>query len=103
MLFVGDFTVKNGPTCCTKVIPTVSEHRKAGMCLMEKRHLSHEFCFGMSYSAVDHTFVVNELTIVVVQSLSHVHSLRPHRLQHARLHCPSLSAGVCSNSCPLSW
>ena len=29
-------------------------------------------------------------------------SLRPHGLQHARLPCPSLSAGVCSNSCSLS-
>ena len=29
-------------------------------------------------------------------------SLRPHRLQHARLPCPSLSPRVCSNSCPLS-
>ena len=27
----------------------------------------------------------------------------PHGLQHARLLCPSLSRGVCSNSCPLSW
>ena len=26
----------------------------------------------------------------------------PHRLQHARLPCPSLSSRVCSNSCPLS-
>ena len=26
------------------------------------------------------------------------HSLRPHGLQHARLLCPSLSPGVCSNS-----
>ena len=24
-------------------------------------------------------------------------------LEHARLTCPSLSPGVCSNSCPLSW
>ena len=30
-------------------------------------------------------------------------SLQPHVLQHARLPCPSLSPGVCSNSCPLSW
>jgi len=30
-------------------------------------------------------------------------SLQTHRLQHARLHCPSLSPGVRSNSCPLSW
>ena len=28
-------------------------------------------------------------------------SLRPHGLQHARLPCPSLSLGVCWNSCPL--
>ena len=30
-------------------------------------------------------------------------SSRPHRLQHARLPCPSPSPGVCSNSSPLSW
>ena len=29
-------------------------------------------------------------------------SLRPHRLQHIRLPCPSLSPGVCSNLCPSS-
>ena len=29
-------------------------------------------------------------------------SLWPHGLQHARLPCPSPTAGVCSNSCPLS-
>ena len=29
-------------------------------------------------------------------------TLQPHGLQHARLPCPSLSPGVCSNSCPLS-
>ena len=30
-------------------------------------------------------------------------SLGPHGLQHGRLPCPSLSPGVCSNSCPLRW
>ena len=30
-------------------------------------------------------------------------SLWPHKLQHARLPCPSLSPWVCSDSCPLSW
>ena len=29
-------------------------------------------------------------------------SLRPHGLQHTSLPCPSLSPGVCSDSCPLS-
>ena len=28
-------------------------------------------------------------------------TLQSHGLQHARLPCPSLSPGVCSNSCPL--
>ena len=27
----------------------------------------------------------------------------PYELRYARLSCPSLSPGVCSNSCPLSW
>ena len=30
-------------------------------------------------------------------------SLWPHRLQHTRFSCPSLSPGICSSSCPLSW
>ena len=30
-------------------------------------------------------------------------SLWPHRQQQARILCPPLSPGVCSNSCPLSW
>ena len=29
-------------------------------------------------------------------------TLQPQGLQHTRLPCPSLSPGVCSNSCPLS-
>ena len=29
-------------------------------------------------------------------------SLQPHVLQHARLPCPSLTPGACSNSCPSS-
>ena len=30
-------------------------------------------------------------------------SLQRHGLQQTKLPCPSLSPGVCSNSCPLSW
>ena len=30
-------------------------------------------------------------------------SLQQLGLKHSRLRCPSLSPGVCSNSCPLSW
>ena len=37
-----------------------------------------------------------------VQLLTRVY-LRPHRLQHAKLPCPSLSPRACSNSCPSNW
>ena len=30
-------------------------------------------------------------------------TLQPHGLQHARLLCPPLSSGVCSNLCQLNW
>ena len=40
------------------------------------------------------------LTVSLFFSCSN--SLQPHGLQHTRLPCPSLSPGVCSNSCPLS-
>ena len=30
-------------------------------------------------------------------------SSQPHRLQHTRLPCPSLSPRICLNSCPSSW
>ena len=38
-----------------------------------------------------------------VQSLSCVRLIRTHGLLHARLPCPSLTPGVYSNPCPLSW
>ena len=40
---------------------------------------------------------------VVVQSLVMFNSLQPHGLQQTRLPCPSLSPGVCSDLCSLSW
>ena len=43
------------------------------------------------------------ICVVVVWSLSHSKSLQHHELQHTRLPCPSLTPGVCSNSCSLSW
>ena len=39
---------------------------------------------------------------VAVHLLSCVWFLQPHGMQHARLPCPPLFPGVCSNSCPLS-
>ena len=42
------------------------------------------------------------LLLLLFNGLATSDSLQPHGLQHARLPCPSLSPGVCSNSCPLS-
>ena len=39
---------------------------------------------------------------LAVQVLSQVPPFATPRLQHARLPCPSLSSGVCTNSCPLN-
>ena len=44
-----------------------------------------------------HTASINQISRSVVSD-----SLRPHVSQHARPPCPSLSPGVCSNSCPLN-
>ena len=43
-------------------------------------------------------------SFVVVQSLSHVWLFAArHGVLHARFPCPSVSPGICPNSCPLSW
>ena len=44
---------------------------------------------------------VTQEIIVVYSVVSD--SLQPHGLQHARLPCPSLSPGGCSNWCSLNW
>ena len=41
--------------------------------------------------------------LLLFSSLVMSNSLQSHERQHTRLPCPSLSPGVCSNSCPLSW
>ena len=49
------------------------------------------------------SFIHPSIQFSSVQSLSRVHSLRPHASQHARSPCPSPAPGVHSNSCPSSW
>ena len=54
----------------------------------------------------ENNLVMVQLSAIVNSCCSSVHNscltLQPHGLQHARLACPSLSPGVCSDSCPLS-
>ena len=45
---------------------------------------------------------VQEASSVQFSSIIQSNSLQPHGLQHARPPCPSPTAGVYSNSCPLS-
>ena len=47
-------------------------------------------------------YVAEFITVIVPLLTVMSNSLWPHELHHARLLCPSLSPGVCPNSCPLS-
>ena len=57
------------------------------------------------FTTVSPIYLVNSSGkfVVVVQSHSCVQLFATHGLQHARLSCPSLYPGVCSNSCLLNW
>ena len=48
-------------------------------------------------------FYINQTPLLLFSHSVVSNSLQPHGLQHARLPCPSLSLGGCSNSCSLSW
>ena len=68
-------------------------------------------CMVSPFSQCVHTHTHTHTHILFILTsnaciLSHSvmsNSLQPYGLQHARLPCTSLSPGVCSNSCPLSW
>ena len=53
---------------------------------------------------LQHRVLACIISIILSVQFSHSvvpYSLRPHRLQHTRLLCPSPTPGACSNSCPL--
>ena len=57
----------------------------------------------LTFGQDDFSIVGAKLSFVVVALLSCVRLFAiPWRLQHTRLLCPSLPAGVCANSCPFS-
>ena len=56
---------------------------------------------GQGMGKEDAVYLYDGILLLFSHSVMSI-SLRPHELQHARLPCPSLSPGVCSNSCPLS-
>ena len=78
----------------------VQNRQPVGICC---RLREHTLCLwqprGMGWGGVEGRLQRGGLHIVVVQSLSLVW---PHKLQQARLPCPSLSPRISSNSGPLS-
>ena len=65
----------------------------------------HQLEFDLSTHKSGRCGVVTSISIFQIVQFSHSvtsNSLQPHGLQHARLPCPSPTAGTCSNSCPLS-
>ena len=61
--------------------------------------LHHQVFFPLSWSAC----VLFLLLLLLFSCQVVSDSFRSHELQHTRFPCPSLSAGVCSNSYPLNW
>ena len=65
--------------------------------MIKKMHIIiNTICSGLWELLYMHYYIFWFSCLVVSESLP------PHGLQHARLPCPSLSSGVCSNSCPFS-
>ena len=69
-----------------------------------------ECCSTWCPKELDTTEWLNKNNIILLQgsSVQFSHSVMSnslwiHELQHARLSCPSLTPGACSNSCALSW
>ena len=68
-------------------------------------YITNEACFNLVHPyffVPGWVFILNYKNVSHISSFSHSDSLWPHGLPHARLLCPSLSPGVCSNSCPPS-
>lgn len=53
------------PKCSTKVLPSVSNLKKAVMCLKEEIHISDKLCSGVHYGTIGHKFNVSESTIYI--------------------------------------
>ena len=90
-----------------RIFPTLGSNPGLPHCRQTLYCLSHR-----KFILVTGIFQVSDINFasqapslwVVVHLLSHVRLFNPMDcMQHARLPCPSLSPGICSNSCPLSW
>ena len=80
--------------CSDKVVHPITPLGQTKGKLWEDKHSSQRTTWVASIMAHKEWLLFSHS--VMSDSLVH------HGLQHTRLHCPSPSPGVCSNSCPLS-
>ena len=106
--------ISRDPICCTFFISfclllwlynlhySIFQITYAFFCIIEYALHFFQSVFYFRYwiiyflSGLLYTFIVFSHSVVS-------NSFWPHGLQHAGLPCPSLSSGVCSSSCSLSW
>ena len=65
----------------------------------DQTRVSHVSCTASGFFPAEPLGKPHKLSIPFSHSVVS-NSLWPHRLQHARLPCPLLTPGACSNSCP---
>ena len=91
----GHWRLRQAPACNRLEVsgkgqprPCVQHWYLQGVCYVDSGSWGSDFVTGLWHLLFFHSIISD--------------SLRPHRLQHTRLPCPSLSPRVCLNSCLLS-
>ena len=90
----------------TQIVLWGSLQKKNG--ITKHSYFCHPFCRGSYFETMNRVHL-SKWSFVLVHfccfcSIAKLClTVQPHGLQHARLPCPSLSPGVCSDLCPLSW
>ena len=84
--------------------PTIPSARNSLCCLLKSRVLIRWHILPEVFPIFSQVWFWNDGLVSSVQFSPSVmfHSLRPHGMQHTRLHCPSPPPRACSNSCPSS-
>lgn len=62
VLFLGDFTIYNGPQYSAEALSSVPKPKKTVMCPVEKNRCLDKLHSGMTHGAVGYGFNVNEST-----------------------------------------
>ena len=84
-------------SCLTPATPWTVAHQVP----LSMRFPRQEYWNGLPFPTPIYNIYTYQFSSVSQSIMSD--SLQPHGLQNARPPCPSLTPGVYSNSCPLSW